>query len=113
VDKASLQGVIKAHVRPHSRVCSDSCRDYDPLDLEGFRHVRICNRDSLGSGREQIEGIEKFWEFAKRRLKMYHGGFERNFTLFMREMELRFNHRDDPQVVEYLFELIKTFRLMV
>ena len=38
---------------------------------------------------------------------MYHGGFKRNFPLFMREMEFRFNHRNDPEVVEYLFKLVK------
>ena len=108
VDKASLQGAIKAHVRPHSWVYSDSYRAYDQLDLEGFRHVRICHRDSFGSGRAHINGIENFWGFAKRRLKMYHGGFKRNFPLFMREMEFRFNHRDDPEVVEYLFKLVKS-----
>ena len=107
VDKANLQGAIKAHVRPHSWVYSDSYRAYDQLDLEGFRHVRICHRDSFGAGRVHINGIENFWGFAKRRLKMYHGGFKRNFPLFMREMEFRFNHRNDPEVVDYLYILIK------
>ena len=26
----------------------------------------------------------------------------------MREMEFRFNHRNDPEVVEYLFKLVKS-----
>jgi hypothetical protein len=39
---------------------------------------------------------------------MYHGGFKRNFPLFMREMEFRFNQRNAPEIVEYLFKLLKS-----
>ena len=62
----------------------------------------------FGSGRAHINGIENFWVFAKRRLKMYQCGFKRNFLMFMREMEFRFNHRDDPDIVAYLFKLLKS-----
>jgi transposase len=33
IDKASLEGAIKSHVRPHSQVYSDSYRAYDQLDI--------------------------------------------------------------------------------
>ena len=70
--------------------------------------MRICHRDSIGSGRAHCNGIESYWGFAKRRLQMYHGDFKRNFPLFMREMEFRFNQRNAPEIVEYLFMLLKS-----
>jgi len=41
-------------------------------------------------------GLENFRGYAKRRLKAHHGGFKRNFSLFIREMEFSFNHRNEP-----------------
>lgn len=108
LDKSTLQGAIKTHVKPQSWVYSDSFRAYDRLDVEGFHHVRIAHESTFGGGKAHINGIENFWGFAKRRLKMYHGGFKRNFPLFMREMEFRFNHRDDPDAVRYLYKLLKS-----
>jgi len=108
LDKPTLQGTIKTHVKPQSWVYSDSFRAYDRLDLEGFHHVRIAHESTLGSGNAHINGIENFWGFAKRRLKMDHGGFKRNFPLFMREMEFRFNHRNDPDAITYLYKLLKS-----
>jgi transposase len=102
VDKETLQGAIKTHVKPHSWVYSDSFRAYDRLDLEGFHHIRIRHEKTFGRGTRHINSIENFWGFAKRRLKMYHGGYKRNFVLFMREMEYRFNHRNDSLVIDHL-----------
>lgn len=106
VDKDTLQGAIKTHVKPLSWVYSDSFRAYDRLDLEGFHHVRIQHEKTFGRGTRHINSIENFWGFAKRRLKMYHGGYKKNFQLFMREMEYRFNHRNDSMVVNHLTNLL-------
>jgi transposase len=107
LDKKTLRGAIKQHVQPQSWVYSDGYQVYDKLDLEGFKHVRISHDETFGNGKAHINGIENFWGFAKRRLKMYHGGFKKNFPLFIREMEFRFNHRNDNDVVAYLLKLIK------
>jgi transposase len=102
LDKPALQGAIKAHVEPLSWVYSDGYRAYDQLDVEGFHHVRVKHEETLGKGPQHSNGIENFWGFAKRRLKLYHGGYKRHFVLFIREMEYRFNHRNDPAVIERL-----------
>ena len=109
LDKASLQDAIRANVRPQSWVYSDGYRAYDKLHLAGFRHVRIDHGQTLGKGRSHINGIENFWGFAKRRLKMYHGGWKRNFRLFIREMEFRFNHRHDADPVGRLRKLLRSW----
>lgn len=107
LDGATLRAAIKANVTPQSWVFSDSYRAYDRLDIEGFKHARINHSDSFANKKVHINGIENFWGFAKRRLKMYHGGFKKNFPLFIREMEFRFNRRNDQNVIESLFKLLK------
>jgi transposase-like protein len=47
-------------------------------------------------------GIETFWGYAKRRLKACHGGFKRNFRLFIRARPFRFNHRNDEDTLDDL-----------
>jgi hypothetical protein len=44
-------------------------------------------------------GLESYCEYAKRRLKSDHGGFKRNFRLFIRERSFSFNHRDDENAL--------------
>lgn len=108
VDRETLHGAVKVHVQPDSWVYSDGLNVYDKLDLEGFHHARICHNETFGEGAIHINGIENFWGFAKRRLKMYHGGYKKNFRLFMREMEFRFNYRNNETVLQYLYKLLKS-----
>lgn len=108
VTKPSLQGAIKEYVQPQSIVFSDSFRAYENLDLEGFHHVRIDHSQIFATGKAHINGIENFWGFAKRRLKLYHGGYKKNFYLFLKEMEFRFNHRNDNNVTDLLWNLLKS-----
>lgn len=106
IDRATLQSAIKVHVQPESWVYSDGLNVYDKLDIEGFHHARVCHDETFVDGKSHINGIENFWGYAKRRLKMYHGGYKKNFKLFMREMEFRFNHRADELTTKHLYELL-------
>ena len=106
LDKKTLQQEIKDHVVPQTWVYSDGYRAYAKLDLEGFHHVRIDHSSTLGEGRSHINGIENFWGFAKRRLKMYHGGWKKNFRLFLKEMEFRFNHGNELDIIDQLYRRI-------
>ena len=46
-------------------------------------------------------GLEHFRGYAKRRLISDHGCFKHKFRLFIREMEFRFNQRNDPGRLDY------------
>ena len=107
LDRATLTAAIRTNVRPQSWVYSDGLNVYDRLHLAGFKHRRIDHEKTLGRGRAHINGIENFWGFCKRRLKMYHGGWKHNFRLFIREMEFRFNHRHAPDPVALLQQLLR------
>ena len=101
-DGEQLVGAIRANVELDSIVYTDGYKAYNHLSLNGFHHERVNHGETFTDGRSHINGIENFWGYAKRRLKVYHGGFKRNFHLFIREMEFRFNHRNDKNVLKYL-----------
>jgi len=105
-DSDNLIGAIKENVELDSIVYTDSFSAYRKLSLSGFRHMRINHEERFADGRVHINGIENFWGYAKLRLKAYYGGFKQNFPLFIREMEFRFNHRNDPNVLSYLQDII-------
>lgn len=101
-----LLGAILENVELDSIVYSDGWKAYNKLSINGFHHKRVNHHSEFADGPVHINGIENFWGFAKRRLKAYHGGFKRNFYLFIREMEFRFNHRNDKLAVKYLQEAL-------
>lgn len=47
-----------------------------------------------------------FWIFAKQKLVKYHGGFRKNFPLFMHEMAFRFNSNDEDAAMSRLMEIL-------
>ena len=73
---------------------ADGWKAYNKLSLNGFHHRRVNDDKTLVDGKVHNNGFENFRGYAKRRLKAYHGGFKRNFRLFIRERSFRFNHRD-------------------
>jgi transposase len=107
-DGEQLVGAIRANVELDSIVYTDGYKAYNHLSLNGFHHERVNHGETFADGRSHINGIENFWGYAKRRLKVYHGGFKRNFHLFIREMEFRFNHRNEQNVLNYLRSILYT-----
>jgi transposase-like protein len=53
-----------------------------------------------------VHCFETFRGYAKRLLKTYHGGFNRNFRLFIRELGFRFNHCDDENALNDLRSIL-------
>lgn len=47
-------------------------------------------------GRAQISRADRFWSFARDRLRTYRGGYRGDFPLFLKEMAFRFNARSNP-----------------
>jgi hypothetical protein len=67
---------------------------YDVLDVSGFHHPhRIDHSDVYVLDRHNhINGIENFWNQAKRTLSRYNGIPKAHFPLFLKETEFRFNY---------------------
>lgn len=62
------------------------------LDVSEFKHHRINHSQEFAIGRNHINGIENFWNQAKRVLRKYNGVPKKNFNLFLKECEFRFNY---------------------
>ena len=103
----TLMPIIARKVQPDSIVYTDAYRVYDSLDIGDFRHMRI-NHSKLFADREShINGIENFWNQAKRHLRRYNGIPRQNFHLFLKECEWRFNYGPPDQLLKTLRDWLK------
>lgn len=100
--KESLLPVIEKKILPDSIVYTDSLSSYDILDVSGFRHHRINHGKGFADGRNHINGIENFWNQAKRVLRKYNGTRRKSFPLFLKECEFRFNFGTPSQQLKVL-----------
>ena len=68
-----------------------SLPSYDILDVSEFKHVRINHSKLFAQNHDHINGIENFWNQAKRHMRKFNGIPKKNFRLFLKECEWRFN----------------------
>ncbi|MFQ1048670.1 IS1595 family transposase [Avibacterium paragallinarum] len=87
----TLLPVIKRKIKPDSWVYTDTYRSYDALDVSEFHYERINHSELFAVKQNHINGIENFWNQAKRILRKYNGINRKNFPLFLKECEFRFN----------------------
>jgi len=65
----TLLPIIRWKIRPDSVVYWDALGSYNVLDVSEFHHQRIDHSKRFGQGRNHINGIENFWNQAKRHLR--------------------------------------------
>lgn len=87
----TLFKAMKTRILPDSIVYTDCYSSYDILDVSLFHHHRINHSVLFAKGKNHINGIENFWNHAKRNLRKYNGIPKHNFNLFLKECEFRFN----------------------
>jgi transposase len=92
----TLMPIIERKVIPDSIVYSDSWRGYNVLDVSEFKHYRINHSKLFADKQNHINGIENFWNQAKRHMRKFNGVPKVNFGLFLKECEWRFN-KPSPQ----------------
>ena len=98
----TLTGIIRECVRPDSLVYTDAYRSYDVLDVSEFRHHRVNHGEGFVEQGNHINGIENFWNQAKRHLRRYNGIPKAHFHLFLKECEWRFNYRPASRLLATL-----------
>jgi transposase len=84
--------LIHRKVKPDSVVCPDGYGSHDVLGIRSFHHRRINPPERFAVGKTPINGIENFWNQAKRVLRKYKGIKREFFPLFLKEWEFRFNY---------------------
>ena len=84
--------IITQKIAPDSVVYTDCYRSYNALDVSDFYHERINHSRLFATGTNHINGVENFWNQAKRVLRKYNGINQKTFPLFLKECEFRFNY---------------------
>jgi transposase len=103
----TLLGIIRDRIQPDSIVYTDGFRSYDVLDVSEFHHVRINHSEKFVEEKNHINGIENFWNQAKRHMRRYNGIPKTHFHLFLKECEWRFNHRPACNLLKTVSEWVK------
>ena len=98
--QTTLMPIITNKIKPDSVVYTDSYRSYNALDVSDFKHFRINHSKEFADKSNKlnhINGIENFWNQAKRILRRYNGIKKENFHLFIKDEKhcfarFRFNY---------------------
>ncbi len=101
---STLIPVIHRKIAPDSWVYTDCFGSYDALDVSQFHHARINHSEQFARGRNHINGIENFWNQAKRVLRKYNGIPKESFPLFLKECEFHFNYGTHKEQLKTLKE---------
>ncbi len=103
----TLIPIIAYKVQPDSIVYTDSYRSYDVLDITDFKHYRINHSKLFANKHNHINGIENFWNQAKRHMRKFNGIPNQHFNLFLKECEWRFNMGSPKQLLDDLKTILK------
>lgn len=98
----TLLPIIKEKVKPDSIVYTDTFRSYNALDVSDFHHMRINHSELFADKQNHINGIENFWNQAKRHMRKFNGIKQDNFYWFLKECEWRFNGGNHQQLLKQL-----------
>ena len=104
VSAETLMEEIKNKTKKGSVFYTDGWRSYADLKQFGKHNIIKHNEDQFADGHNHINGIEGFWSFAKERFHKYHGINHANYPFYLKEMEFRFNHRNES-IFNLLFDI--------
>lgn len=103
----TLMPVIRQKIELDSIVYTDCFRAYDALDVSEFKHYRINHSKLFANNHNHINGIENFWNQAKRHLRKFNGVPRQHFNLFLKECEWRFNNGSPKELLDDLNSILK------
>ena len=104
-----LYPIIEHKVVPDSIVYTDCWRGYNVLDTSEFKHYRINHSKLFANKHNHINGIENFWNQAKRHMRKFNGIPAEHFELFLKECEWRFNNSDPTAQLLQLRQWVKQY----
>jgi len=100
----TLMPIIHCKVRPDSIVYTDTYKSYNALDVAHFKHERINHSELFADKQNHINGIENFWNQAKRHLRKFNGVPKQHFYLYIKECEWRFNFGSPSKLLKMLIQ---------
>jgi transposase len=103
----TLMPIMRDKIKPDSIVYSDCWRGYNVLDVSEFKHYRINHSKLFANKHNHINGIENFWNQAKRHMRKFNGIPAKQFPLFLKECEWRFNNSDPADQLVQIRQWVK------
>ena len=94
VSANTLMKEIENKTKKGSVFYTDGWKSYASLHQYG-KHNIIDHDKELVNKHNHINGIEGFCSFAKERFHKYHGISKTNYPFYVKEMEFRFNNRNN------------------
>jgi transposase-like protein len=94
--------LISRKVSTGSTFCSDTWKDYTGIAARGYVHRLVDHGEkqhSDGKG-NQINGLEGFWGFLKRKLASKGGITKQKLPLYLAEYVWRYNPRNDSDRIK-------------
>lgn len=113
--KSELQDIIKRKVKKEAEVFSDTFKSYHGLIGLGYIHNTVDHgMEIYVDGRVHINGMEGFWGLSKTNMHTYKGIKKKNWLLYLKEMEFRYNNRslDFKQFVLTIIKILMSYRKM-
>jgi transposase len=87
---------------------TDKFKSYNSLSRYA-KHYKIDHTKEFRKEKHNhINGIEGFLSYAKRFLIKYNGVSKKNFYLYLKEIEWRYNNRKEPNIKLKLIKLLKS-----
>ena len=84
---ATLMPIMQERIMPDSVVYTDCLSSYNVLDVSCFKHYRINHSELFADRKNHINGIENFWDQAKRHMRKFNGVPADHFHLYLKECE--------------------------
>lgn len=112
-NKKELQEIIRRKVEKKTEVFSDDFRGYHGLVGLGYAHQTVDHgMEIYVDGRIHINGMEGFWGLSKTNMHTYKGIKKKNWLLYLKEMEFRFNKRklNFEQLVLEIIKVIMSYK---
>jgi len=88
---------------------ADAYHSYNVLDVSEFKHYRINHSKLFADKQNHINGIENFWNQAKRHMRRFNGVPRKHFPLFLKECEWRFNNPNPKAQLIQLKQWVKHY----
>jgi transposase len=87
----TLLPILRTRVNPDALVYTNATHVSNALNRLGVRHRRVSQNDRFAPGPAHLNGIENFWNQARRHLRKYNGIPSHHLHLYLKECEWRFN----------------------
>ncbi len=103
----TLVPIVEKKIIPDSIVYSDCWHGYNTLDVTDFKHYRINHSKLFADRKNHINGIENFWNQAKRHMRKFNGIPKEQFLLFLKECEWRFNNPNPKTQIRQIRQWVR------